>query len=191
LVALAGGDRIEIREAQQEDAEALAHVHVASWQTTYRGIIPDSYLDTLTPASRLDMWHARLARAAEGECTFVAEVRESTLGSTTIVGFSAAGSERDGINGYDSELWAIYLLKEYRGRGIGRQLAAAATSWLVERGKKSLLIWVLKDNYAARGFYEALGGQLITEKQIIIGGNTLAEVADGWPYMIHASWRRQ
>jgi hypothetical protein len=42
------------------------------------------------------------------------------------------------------------------------------------------VIWVLKENVKARAFYEALGGVLIHEKQIVIGGIELVDVAYGW-----------
>ena len=45
---------------------------------------------------------------------------------------------------------------------------------------RAMLVWVLKDNHPARGFYEALGGRYLREKTIEIGGTTLAEVAYGW-----------
>jgi hypothetical protein len=44
----------------------------------------------------------------------------------------------------------------------------------------SLLIRVLKANRSARGFYEALGGQLVLEEQIEEAGAVLDQVAYGW-----------
>ena len=44
----------------------------------------------------------------------------------------------------------------------------------------SMMLWVLRDNTPARKFYEALGGQILCEKPIEIGTQTLIEVAYGW-----------
>jgi hypothetical protein len=44
----------------------------------------------------------------------------------------------------------------------------------------SMLVWVLAENYA-RGFYERLGGALVGEQEITLGGVALREVAYGWP----------
>jgi hypothetical protein len=33
-----------LREARQQDAGAIAHVHVDSWRTSYRGIVPEGFL---------------------------------------------------------------------------------------------------------------------------------------------------
>lgn len=182
-------DQVMLREAREGDAEGLAYVHITAWQTAYREILPASYLDALTPASRTERWQERLARQSEAEFTFVAEAAAGStprggLGDTErrLVGFAAGGPERDGVIGYDHEIWGIYLLQECRGRGIGRRLVAASAKWVMDRGGKSLLLWVLKDNWRARAFYEALDGQLLPgEKSITIGSTSLLEVAYGWP----------
>ena len=173
---------VRIRLARLEDAPAIAAVHVRAWQTAYRGIVPDSYLDTMDLAARVERWQERLAHPAESEFTFVAELTGNTKETPgAIIGFSSGGPERHGIAGYDGELYAIYLLPEHRGKGIGRRLVAAAAKWLSERGTQSLVIWVLKDNVKGRAFYEALGGQLVSEQTITIGSSSLLDVAYGWP----------
>lgn len=43
-----------------------------------------------------------------------------------------------------------------------------------------MLVWVLADNRLGRGFYEALGATLVTERPVEIGGTSLLEVAYGW-----------
>jgi hypothetical protein len=41
-----------LRAATPRDALGVARVHVRSWQLAYRGLLPDDYLDQLTPANR-------------------------------------------------------------------------------------------------------------------------------------------
>ena len=111
----------------------------------------------------------------------MAEVNEhATAEAGAIVGFATGGAERHGVAGYDGELYAIYLLLEHRGKGIGRRLVATVATWLSERGMKSLVIWVLKENVRGRAFYEALGGQIVGEQTITIGGSDFQDVAYGW-----------
>jgi hypothetical protein len=43
----------------------------------------------------------------------------------------------------------------------------------------SILVWVLVDNPACQ-FYAALGGKVVHEKELTIGGKPLIEVAYGW-----------
>jgi GNAT superfamily N-acetyltransferase len=167
---------MRIRPAQLADAFAIAGVHVASWREAYAGILPDDFLAGLTPEGREPMWQAILGEYRERHMVYVAERDEGG----DIVGFASGGAERDGIPGYSAELFAIYVLQSAQGKGTGRQLAAAVARDLLAAGHESLLVWVLADN-PSRGFYEALGGQYVTEKNIEIGGVTLVEVSYGWP----------
>ncbi|MCU0510711.1 MAG: GNAT family N-acetyltransferase [Anaerolineae bacterium] len=174
-----------IRPAATGDEEALALVHVRSWQTAYRGILPDSFLDELSVAARVDRWRERIAAPGEGEFSFVAEVTGADR-APVIVGFTGGGPEREGFVGsdgarYDGEVYAIYLLPEWRAQGIGHELMAASAQALIDAAFASVVLWVLKDNAPARSFYEALGGILLGEKPITIGQTPLREVAYGWP----------
>ena len=57
---------------------------------------------------------------------------------------------------YDGELYAIYLLGEHQGRGIGRRFVELVVAWLREQGHESMRVWVLEGNPAQR-FYERHG----------------------------------
>lgn len=179
-------DSVRIRPATVEDAPGIALAHVRSWQTAYRGILPDNFLDALEPSSREERWREALRPPLEDRLTFVAELLSgSEDGRAEIVGFAAAGPERDGIVvgevAYEGELYAIYLVAEHRRRGTGRRLVAAAAQWLVDRDTRSILIWALKNNRPACSFYEGLGGIVVGEKTITIGPSNLVDVAYGWP----------
>jgi hypothetical protein len=41
-----------VRPAGLSDADAIGRIHVAAWQQTYRGLIPDAVIDGFTPARR-------------------------------------------------------------------------------------------------------------------------------------------
>ncbi len=77
------------------------------------------------------------------------------------------------------EVYALYLLQEYRRHGIGRQLMRAAAQRLQLAGFRSLLVWVLREN-PARHFYARLGGMPFREQDIDIGPHRLVEVAYVW-----------
>lgn len=47
---------MQIRKATLQDAEAIARVHVDSWKTTYKGIIPDNVLNNLSYTQRTEQW---------------------------------------------------------------------------------------------------------------------------------------
>jgi GNAT superfamily N-acetyltransferase len=77
-----------------------------------------------------------------------------------LVGFSICGPERSGHTVYRGELYAIYVLEQYQGKGLGRQLFDAVRSRLVRDGFDSMLLWVLDRNPAC-AFYERMGGSRV------------------------------
>lgn len=161
-----------IRRAVAADAGAIARVHVDSWRSTYAGIVPEEFLASLNLDDRAEMWGRMLA--AEDGLMFVAQEEAA------VFGFCCGGKLREDLDSYDAELYAIYLLRENQGKGVGHGLFQALVASLLEAGYAGMALWVLKDNPAAR-FYEHLGGKQIASKQINIGGANLEEVAYGWP----------
>ena len=153
------------------DAIAIAHVHVESWRTTYTGIVPDEYLAGLDEGLRVKLWRERL----DGQTTVLVAEHAGE-----VVGFAAAGKIREPVETCDAELYALYLLREAQGRGIGTALLKAVAAVLREHGFKSMSVWVLERN-PSRSFYEKNGARLTTLKVIEIGGVKQMEVAYSWP----------
>jgi L-amino acid N-acyltransferase YncA len=164
-----------VREANHDDIPAIAKVHVDTWRTTYRGIVPDEYLANLSYEKRANGWYQIFNNLSkDGYFTYVVEEE-----SGEIIAFANAGAERTGDRLYKGELTSIYIRQNHQGKGIGRCLVQAVVEKLSRAGINSLLVWVLVDNPACK-FYAALGGQPIYEKELEIGGKKLIEVAYGW-----------
>ncbi|MCY0863742.1 MAG: GNAT family N-acetyltransferase [Sulfobacillus sp.] len=167
---------VHIRAATPDDYAGIAKVHVDSWRATYRGIIPDSFLDQLTYEGSESRWRQSATSLPPHYAMFVAETQPPT---NEIVGFANGGHVRASDAEFQGELYAIYLLPSYQRQGIGQQLFYQIVQHLTEHGYPSLLIWVLKDN-PARFFYERLGGTVIREATINIGGQPLTELGYSW-----------
>ena len=163
-----------IRPARIEDAAGIARVHIDSWRTTYQGMIPDDYLDSLSYEERTQRWRTLLSNPIRIAFDFVAEDETGQ-----IIGFISGGRTQEPDPVYKGELYAIYLLQQRQGQGIGRRLTEALVNKLLQEDIDNMLVWVLAEN-PARKFYEALGGQFLRTKQVMIGGATLEEVAYGW-----------
>lgn len=125
-----------IREATVADAPAIGEVHVRSWQAAYAGLIPDDFLARLSAQARAESW-ARLI--GEGSRVLVAEE------DGVVAGFAAYG---------DGRLYALYLLPEYWGRGLGRALHDRVVG---ELPGDSVVLWVLSTNERAKAFYVRQG----------------------------------
>lgn len=167
-------DERSIRPAVVEDAPAIAGVHVESWRTTYKGIFPESLLDSLSVSDRTRLWNETLAKSP---IPFVMLVACDEAGR--VVGFVCGGTERTGQLGCDGELQAMYLLEGVQRRGLGTLLIRRFVRELRSVGFNSMAVWVLARNPSSR-FYEALGGRRITEQQIECGGESYLEIAYGW-----------
>ena len=83
------------------------------------------------------------------------------------------------MNGYDSQLHAIYLRSEVQGQGSGRALAKAWAAVAVDRGLAAAVVHVLACN-PARGFYEHLGARHLEDIEVVIGGDRYTEACYGW-----------
>lgn len=166
-----------IRDAQPDDAAAIARVHVDTWRTAYGDLLPAEFLVSLSVETRAERWRRTLA-AGDDPLALVL-VAEKAAGQ--VVGIAAAGSPRadPAVDGADAELFVLYVLREHQGRGLGRRLVGEAARRLAAGGARSLILWVLADG-PARGFYERLGGRFVGPRPITIGDTTLAEVAYAW-----------
>ena len=76
-----------IRDAKPEDALAIAEVHIASWRTTYPGIMPQEHLDALSLTEYEQLWWGRLRFAGLNQP--LVSVAETS--NKQIVGFVSGG----------------------------------------------------------------------------------------------------
>lgn len=162
-----------IRHAAHSDLPAMARVRVETWRFAYAGIVPDEYLAELSAEHTAKRWRALLDAPQPGSAVFVAEVQGE------VAGYAFCGPHEEDETGSQGMVYALYILPAYQRRGIGRMLMRASAEHLQTQGMRSLTVWVLKDN-PCRRFYESLGGALVSEKEIVIGGANLLEVAYTW-----------
>lgn len=174
------------------DAAAVARVYIASWRSSYQGIIPASVLRDMDQVRETIYWRRVLAK---GSGAVVACVGHS------IVGFITFGPARDQRRASTqnavrslaapttddaramlnpcAEVFTVYLLDAHKHHGLGRRMMAAAAEQMLADGYSSACVWVLRDN-PARGFYERLGGEFGADKTIIVSGAPLRVVSYVW-----------
>ena len=155
---------IIIRAAQPGDASAIARVHVDTWRTTYRGILPQTFLDKLSPEKRAEEWAERLNEPQTDKCTWVAETDKGE-----IVGFAQGGRPFTEQTGDLAEIHALYVLANQQKQGIGLELVRRTVEFFIQNGLNSMQIGVLSNNPSC-AFYEKLGGQFLREQSLEIAG---------------------
>jgi GNAT superfamily N-acetyltransferase len=167
-------DEIVILPAGPGDAAALAEVHVRSWRETYKGILPDAYLDGLSVPGHARRWRHQLMQARPECVVIVAE------GPAGLVGYCAGSILPGAPGGVEAEVHTLYLLRSAQSMGNGRRLLGAAARVLEAQGAGSLVIWVLSANRKARRFYDHIGGVAAAERPVRGWGGHLQETAYVW-----------
>ncbi|OAB38644.1 hypothetical protein PMSD_06420 [Paenibacillus macquariensis subsp. defensor] len=165
---------MKIREAKLADINPISYVHAESWKTTYRGLLADEYLNKITAEGRRSQWVRIFESLNNDKCLFVAEEEDGS-----IVGFGNGGPCRESDFEYDGELYALYILEEHQGRGVGSLLLRSIVRYLKLKEYKSMMTWVLEGNSSII-FYQKHGGQIIKAKEIMIGNDKVNEIALGW-----------
>jgi len=157
----AATDEPRLRDATPADLERIAALHLASWRTAYRGVLPDAYLDGPAAAEGLAHWQAVLPGLAAPDFVLLAEEGHRLAGfvSAHLRGH-VRGHRRDDTAG-EAEIAHLHVDPVRRGAGIGRRLLGAAAGRMIASGCRRLSLWVFDDNRAALGFYRSLGGRAI------------------------------
>jgi GNAT superfamily N-acetyltransferase len=145
-----------IREATEADAPGIARVQVATWRHAYRGLVSRRFLDAMDVDERASRWVEILAGRSgpPGARDLVA------VDDGAVCGFASAGPVREFLGPADlatGELYALYVVPDRIGSGLGRALMAATVDGLREVGHLTAVLWVLRGNARARRFYERAG----------------------------------
>ncbi len=154
-------DAGHVRFATRADARAIAHIQIEGWRAAYRGLVPDAILDGFEVEPRTTRWAELIKRAQRDDTrVWVIGDDETAAEDLPVVGFAMSGPGRDESAPPPDgagEVYAVYVLPDVIGRGLGRALFTTATGELLARGYDPIVVWVFEDNPRARRFYEAAG----------------------------------
>lgn len=164
-----GSARVTIRPATAADHPSIADIHVLSWQTAYRGILPDAQLDGSIPAALRAVWDA--APSAD-DLLLVAEV--DRRGAAELAGFLAIRC------GPDALIDNLHVRPEHRARGVGGALIGAGARELRRRGVRAAHLWVFAGNDRAARLYRRLGGVATETRDKDIFGTPVPSVRLQW-----------
>ena len=174
-----------IRAAGLADAGAIALLHAHSWQSAYRGILSDEFLQGPLRENRRVLWHARLAEADRADQFVLVE----ELGGA-IRGFACVFLEADPEWG--SLLDNLHVVPDLKGQGLGRQLmSAVAQRVLLSNPHGRLHLWAYEQNHAARRFYERLGGvNTLSHTEPALDGTEVNAIRYCWSELSALAGRR-
>ena len=144
-----------IRDMLPGEADQKGHVHYQTWLETYTGLIDEAFLANQT------LEKCQTIARKWPDNTLIAEL------DGKMVGYCCYGKEDSGAG----HIFALYLLKEAQGIGLGRKLMNAAMDRLSECCP--ITLGVLEGNQQAIGFYEHYGFRFSGNSQVLRFGNEL------------------
>lgn len=137
-----------VKEASQQDALAIAHLHALSWRNTYRNILSDAFLDSDLESERKKFWSDNFKTQTPQEFVLVAELDKK------IVGFIAMKKPE---YGYEAFIDNLHVHPDMKGQGVGKGLMKAMAEKLLQSRIKTAYLWVLDGNTKAEEFYKRRG----------------------------------
>ena len=162
---------IRLCPARTGDLPAIGAIVVRSWRASFRGIVPDGYLDALSEAGQAERHRRTLGR--ENVTGYVA------TDAGAVVGFGSGGPSRWPDQAAESEVYALYLLPGMERQGIGRMLFDRVAADHTASGRRGLVAVALERN-PARVAYARWGGRPVPAPPAMLGGALLAQVAYLW-----------
>ena len=130
-----------IRKEKKEDCMEISHVITVAWNETYKGIMPDSFLEEIKTNEVKRGETIKETFATKDYNTLVLEIEFDNCG----------------------EIFALYIIKKYHHYGFGQKLVEESIKNLKEMGLDKMLISCLKEN-PTNEFYKHIGGRYIKNK---------------------------
>ena len=144
-----------------EEIEGKSLVHWQTWREAYDDLLPADFQETMT------LEKCRFFSQKYPENTLIA------MDGKKVVGFISYGNFRDETI-QAGEIIALYVLKDYYGKGVSKQLMHAAFAALDQFSE--IYLWVLKDNKRAIAFYQKMGFTVDGPEKILELGKSVKEL---------------
>ena len=142
-----------VRDAELNDAGAIASCHIRSWQVGYKGVVSSRFLRRLNLdlPQRTTRWQTLILGAKpEGRFILVGEHEGE------VAGWLSGGAYRDAVASDSAlgEVYGCYVDPAHWREGVGSALMVDALDRIHHAGYHEAALWVLEENPRARAFYE-------------------------------------
>lgn len=144
-------EAIFIRRAIPKDALAIKQIHNKAYQISYKGFLPDEFLDSLHIDD--DIINRTQKYLTQAEC-YIATIENKIVGFLYI-----SYPEKDIF-----ELQALYIHPEYQKQGIGTALITNVCN-LKNKQYKKCVVWTMKYG-PSLNFYKKQGFSFTSNEKI-------------------------
>ncbi|MGB9987395.1 N-acetyltransferase family protein [Salarchaeum japonicum] len=157
---------MEVRRlASPDDLAEVQRVNALAWRAAYRGLVPDSVLDSLSSDVAEDAAERRFSELRE------ADGRVFVAADDDIVGYARVrwGDTKPFVDPSEAGLKELYVHPDRWGEGVGTRLLERGLDSLPE-DTDALVVEALAGNERAQTFY--------TRRGFVHAGSRTAEFAD-------------
>lgn len=159
-----------IRNATIKDCKKIAEIKIEGWQTAYRGIIDDDFLDSMDKEQEIKK---RRTNIENGVNIIVGELNNEVIGFCLYRNYIKDPEKYPNAN---CEISSLYVKSTLKRKGIGTKLMQHVIQKLQNQGKTKMILGCLKENYPSRAFYEKMGGKPLKFEKITFGNKGYEEV---------------
>lgn len=143
-----------IRKAKNNDIETISKIYIDSRRKTYKNILPDDYLNSLTYGQAEKKWTEYLEN--DNNIIFV-----HLDDNGTITSLAASKPYRHLKNCL--YLDSLHVSPEFQSKGVGKSLILKTAVFALENGYDSMTISILKGNDRAGKIYQYLGAVYLND----------------------------
>jgi len=169
-----GDAPVPVRPAAPTDGAAIAAVKWRTFGVSYRGVLPDDFVDRRDVVPPPSAWVNRATLPPSRQHSLLVWGRPGE-----VHGYVDTGPARDEDTdaARTGEVRELYVDPASQRRGGGALLLDAAVGRLVAAGLDDCRLWVMAANTAGRAFYAAQGWAADgATKQVALGSSTIEEL---------------
>lgn len=163
---------ITIRKATKRDLSSIAKIRIDNWQTTYIGLLPQSFLDDLNYEKETSNW-LKFSEAKDAMFYVATNAKDEILG---FVADKISINEDPKIG----EIYALHTAEAHRGKGVGKALIYFSAKQFKANNINQMKLWVVVGNNQAISIYEHLGAVIYSKQVEIINGVNVPEIGMKW-----------
>jgi GNAT superfamily N-acetyltransferase len=165
---------IAIRPAILTDAQRIAEIQIACWQTRLNEWAPQWFVDQFKVEQQKSKYADRIHD--DEYKIFVATFNGLD------VGFAALKPNKSPPLQFKQQIGALYVDPSHEKQGIGSTLLKHLIAFAEENHLGDVVVWTFRDNAASRRLYEACGGELLPDTQSEDMDLDIPHVSYGWRY---------
>ena len=157
-----------IEKSKKSDCKDIAEFITKAWNESYKGIVNDEFLAGLKDSEEKRYTNAMNNFDDETNMQFVIKDKDK------IVAFLKLLKDKDEEKKEYIEMQALYVLKEYQRKDLGKKLMYKAFEETKKNGFNSIIAGCLEDN-KSNEFYKKMGGEIIKKREFKLPNQTLYE----------------